>query len=308
MFDVVILTDYRYEKPKKKNWYINQVLKEDQILLDALCGKGLKVCKKDWNCKKFNWKKTKSAIFRSTWDYFEKFDEFFYWKEKNKKNIFFINSSKIIDWNINKIYLKELNNKGINIPESIFIEKGNRINLKNLFNQNQFSTAILKPNISGAARHTYKIEKSELNNFEDIFHKLIEEKDMIFQKYMNNIVIAGEISLIMIGGKYTHSVKKKAKDGDFRVQDDHGGTVENYKPTNEEINFAQRCIEKCPEKPFYARVDVVYDNSGILALNELELIEPELWFRECPLAADMLAEEINNYLLEIKNTSNSISS
>ena len=28
MFDVVLLTDYRYEKPEKKNWYINQVLKE----------------------------------------------------------------------------------------------------------------------------------------------------------------------------------------------------------------------------------------------------------------------------------------
>jgi len=36
MYDVVILTDYRYENPIKKNWYINQVLKEDQLLLEAI--------------------------------------------------------------------------------------------------------------------------------------------------------------------------------------------------------------------------------------------------------------------------------
>ena len=131
---------------------------------------------------------------------------------------------------------------------------------------------------------------------------------MIFQNYMTNIVEEGEISLIMIGGEHTHSVKKKAKKGDFRVQDDHGGTVENYKPSNEEIKFAQRCIEKCPERTLYARVDIIYDNENKLALNELELIEPELWFREYPKSAEILADKVNNYLLDIKNTSNSISS
>ena len=40
MYDVVILTDYRYENPIKKNWYINQVLKEDQLLLEAIKKKG----------------------------------------------------------------------------------------------------------------------------------------------------------------------------------------------------------------------------------------------------------------------------
>ena len=308
MYDVVILTDYRYENPVKKNWYINQVLKEDQLLLEAIKKKGLTVCKKDWNCKKFDWQKTRSAIFRSTWDYFDKFDEFFEWKEKNKKKLFFINSSKIIDWNINKIYLKELSKKGINIPDSIFIQKGDKIDLQKLFDKSQFTTAILKPNISGAARHTYKIENSELKNFEIIFRELISEKDMIFQKFINNIITEGEISLIMIGGKHTHSVKKKAKKGDFRVQDDHGGTVANYNPTKEEIIFAQNCIKKCPEKPLYARVDIIYDNDNKLTLNELELIEPELWFREHPPAAEKLAVEIKNYLFEIKKTSNSISS
>ena len=43
---------------------------------------------------------------------------------------------------------------------------------------------------------------------------------------------------------------------------------------------------------YFARVDLVWDNNGELALSELELIEPELWFRFNAEAADELAEGI----------------
>ena len=67
----------------------------------------------------------------------------------------------------------------------------------------------------------------------------------------------------MIGGKYTHAVKKIAKKGDFRVQDDHGGKVEKYSPSQTEILFAEQCIENSPFSPIYARVDIIYDNKLI---------------------------------------------
>ena len=84
MFDVVILTDNRYVKPKKTDWYIEQVLLEDKLLQRELENKGLKVCKKDWANPEFDWTSTKYAIFRTTWDYFERFNEFFSWIEKTQ--------------------------------------------------------------------------------------------------------------------------------------------------------------------------------------------------------------------------------
>jgi glutathione synthase/RimK-type ligase-like ATP-grasp enzyme len=92
--------------------------------------------------------------------------------------------------------------------------------------------------------------------------------------------------------KFTHAVKKIAKKGDFRVQDDHGGKVEKYHPTKEEITFAENCIKACHFATIYARVDIVYDNNNKPSLSELELTEPELWFRNYPKAAELLAEEI----------------
>ena len=119
---------------------------------------------------------------------------------------------------------------------------------------------------------------------------------MLFKEFLNSIIIKGEISLILINGIYTHAVKKIAKKGDFRVQDDHGGKVERYEPNKNEIKFAEKCINKCIEIPMYARVDLIYDNNNKISLSELELIEPELWFRNNKSSAKLLAKSIKNKL------------
>ena len=294
MYDVVILTESRYLNPKKTNWYIDQVLLEDSILLKELEKFNLKVIKKDWSDKKFDWKQTRYAIFRSTWDYFDKFDTFIKWFEKTKKETLFINSKEIILWNLNKTYLQELSKKGINIAKTIFVDEKQKITLKDLFKKSQFNEAIIKPSVSGAARDTFKITKKNHKKFESNFQKLIKKESFLFQEFLKDIQIFGEISIILIDGEYTHAVRKIAKKGDFRVQDDHGGTVEVYNPVKEEIEFAKLCVSKCPSQPIYARVDLIYDNKKNISLGELELIEPELWFRNNAKSAKLLAKKISN--------------
>ena len=291
-FDIVILTDSRYVDPKETNWYIDQVLLEDKLLLEELEKKNLRVCKKNWADREFDWRTTKYVIFRTTWDYFEKFDKFFLWIEMTKKKTVFINSSEIIKWNIDKHYLRFLQNKGINIAPTTFIEKNNFKSLSKLFIKSKWEKAVLKPAISGAARNTYCITKQNYTDFEDIFNKLIAEESMLLQEYLSDITLNGEISLIMIGGEYTHAVRKIAKKGDFRVQDDHGGKVIKYNAKASEIKFANKCLGACPYKTTYARVDIIYDNKKEPSLSELELIEPELWFRNNKSAASLLAKEI----------------
>ena len=292
MFDIVILSDKRYINPKERNWYINQVLLEDDLLKNQLEIKGLKVTKKSWDDKNFDWRKTRFAIFRTTWDYFDRFDEFFKWIEETKNKTNFINSSEIINWNIDKHYLLELQKKGINIAHTKFIEKNNDITLSQLFDETNWEEAVLKPTISGAARHTYRLNKKNYTLKEKLFEELLNHESMMFQEFLNDIIKSGEISLVMIGGKYTHAVRKIAKNGDFRVQDDHGGTVERHQATNKEIIFAENCIKQCPFNPIYARVDIVYDNNNNPSLSELELIEPELWFRNNNDSVKKLVDEI----------------
>lgn len=76
------------------------------------------------------------------------------------------------------------------------------------------------------------------------------------------------------------------------MQDDFGGTIHDYQPNTEEIVFAEKAFAAYSETPIYGRVDIVWDNDDKMAVSELELVDPEMWFRNYPPSADLLAEEI----------------
>jgi glutathione synthase/RimK-type ligase-like ATP-grasp enzyme len=154
----------------------------------------------------------------------------------------------------------------------------------------------LKPAVSATARHTYKLSLDNLDQHNSIFQKLIGERCMMLQPFQNDIEENGEVSYVLFGGEFTHAVLKKARPGDFRVQDEFGGTVELYSPNQNEIAFAQSAVNACNPVPVYARVDVIKDNDGKLCLVELELLEPELWFRLNPSSAKTFAYHIMNYI------------
>ncbi len=160
----------------------------------------------------------------------------------------------------------------------------------------KWSEAVLKPTISGAARHTYRVNLGNIDRMQKILNNLNLKEDMIVQEFLTDIMNRGEISLIMIGGEFTHAIRKIGKENDFRVQDDHGGRTEKHHATSEEISFAKKVITACPYDPLYARVDIIYDNNGNPSLSELELIEPELWFRNNPKSAEKLSEKILEFL------------
>lgn len=296
-FDVVILTDDRYVDEKDSSDYYQNVYLEDRLVKEALERKGLSVTRKSWSDPKFDWSSTRSVLFRTTWDYFDRFDEFSKWLKEVGEHTQLLNSEKLIHWNIDKHYMLDLQKEGVHICETYFVETGTKESLNELHKKYGLSDFILKPCVSGGARHTYKISENNIDQYEEIFQELIAVEAMMLQPFQHNIVTKGELSLMVMNGKYTHTVLKIAKEGDFRVQDDYGGTVHDYQASKEEIAYAEKAVKSCPEMPIYARVDVFLDNQNKLALAELELIEPELWFRNFPESADELAKGIQQRIL-----------
>tara|TARA_B110001450_G_scaffold102705_1_gene97229 strand:- start:360 stop:1256 length:897 start_codon:yes stop_codon:yes gene_type:complete len=294
--DIVILTEDRYVNPSVINDYNKNLLLEDQLVSDALKNEGISVERKSWSDPDFDWSTTKFIIFRSTWDYFDRYDEFTVWLKNVSTKTTLLNSAEIIHWNIDKHYLLDLKQKGIHICESYFIEKGTDTSLLELHDNLGWEKTVLKPCVSGAARHTYKLEKDTFDQHEMNFQELISNEAMMLQPFQENIMTKGEFSFVIINGKYSHAVLKIAKPGDFRVQDDFGGTVHVHQANEEQIQFSENAVKACKGKPMYARVDVIIDNDDKLAISEIELIEPELWFRNHQNAALILAKEIKKLL------------
>jgi len=294
-YDLVILTDQRYLRDSQDT-YAHNVFYEDLLLQQACDKLGMQVTRKAWDDKNFNWRDTRAVVFRSTWDYFDRFQEFLIWLNDISEQTLLFNAESLIRWNLDKHYLTDLQRKGVPIADTVFVEKNTKKSLSELVATTGWEKTILKPCISGAARHTYLIKAPNDKSLDALFNKLISQESMMLQKYQHHIAAEGEISLMFFNSTFTHAILKKAKPGDFRVQDDFGGTVDPYEPSSEEIAFALRALKACPELPVYARIDIFYDNNEQLALGELELIEPELWLRLKPEAAMVFANAIEKQL------------
>ncbi|MCK4880254.1 MAG: hypothetical protein KAS82_06330, partial [Bacteroidales bacterium] len=279
----------------KRTPHIESIMQEDRLVQTALEKRGLKVRRINWDHPEVDWSDTRYILFRSTWDYFDRFPEFDRWLESVKDHTSMLNPYETVRWNLDKHYLLELAEKGVHIPPTRFMEKGDQKSLKELTAETGWSEIILKPVVSGAARHTYRFTPGKSDRYENIFRNLVVKEAMMIQEFQHQVPEKGEVSFVVIGGKFTHAILKKARSGDFRVQDDFGGTVHPYNASEEEIAFAEAVVSHCKQQPLYARVDAVWDNQNQLAISELELIEPELWFRYNPDAANRLADTFISY-------------
>ncbi len=296
--EIALLTDHRYtaETADEDDWYFKNILYEDELLQNALREHGITSIRVDWADPDVDWSNFQCAVFRTTWDYFDRISEFRPWLEKASSQTRLYNKPSLIWWNLDKHYLADLEKKGIPIVPSLFFETGSTINLKNLLDETGWDEAVIKPCVSGAARHTYRINKNNAGDFQEKVQSLLAEESFILQPFISNVMDSGEDTLVIIDGQYTHAVRKLPKKGDFRVQDDHGGTVHSYQPTKEQIELAEKAMAACPSAPVYGRVDMVKDENKNWAVMELELIEPELWLRENPDAAKQFGRAISRIL------------
>ena len=289
---LVLLTEKRFVSHTGANLVSQNVQAEAVRLKRALEDLGIRSRRVDWSSKDFDWSSADNCLFRTTWDYFERWPEFSTWLNKVKSLTTLINSPKIIHWNTDKHYLKDLESKGCPVIETLYIPKGSNIPLSKMASQFDVTDVVVKPTVSGAGRHTYRITTSNINEFESTFLELNNSEDYMLQPFLPSVLDDGEATLVLFDGTFSHAIKKRAAKNEFRVQDDHGGTVHHHEATQEEIECAEQAFAACEETPVYGRVDMVKGFDGKPKIMELELVEPELWLRFDDKAATKFARAI----------------
>lgn len=291
-WDVVLLTQREYLAGNTDEPYICQLQLEEALIAKPLRERGLRVTRLAWDDPTQDWSRCQLLVFRSTWDYFFRFREFSPWLNQFSGQCQLINSARLLRWNIDKHYLADLQAAGVPIVDTVFVEHGSVTPLATVLRKQGWTEVVFKPVVSGSARLTYRVGPANAPAMQGPFADCVARESMMVQPFMQRVLDEGELSLIVIDGVCTHAVRKVPKAGDFRVQDDHGGHVLAHLASREEIAFAERAVAACPERPLYARVDVVRDDAGGLRLMELELIEPELFLRFHTPAARQLAQAL----------------
>jgi glutathione synthase/RimK-type ligase-like ATP-grasp enzyme len=264
---------------------------DDVRLADALSGLGIAPVPCTWNDAAVDWSGFDAVLIRTTWDYFQRYDEFLQWLERLPVPT--INDSALLRWNSDKRYLLELSQLGVDIVPARVSSAGN---LRELLAGMAGEDVVVKPTVSGGAWNTVR-GHAGAPGFMHAVAQLPSSHDYLVQAFVPEVARDGEWSLLFFDGQFSHAVLKRAATGDFRVQSQFGGSVEQLEPGAAILASAQSALAAVAKLGYpdhaYARVDgVVID--GRFRLMELEMIEPALFLAARPDAAERFATNLEN--------------
>jgi len=270
---------------------------DDRLLVEPLSRHGIRTEPAIWNDPSYDWASCCAVIIRSCWDYHLQPGKFICWvTELESAKIPVYNSVGLVRWNANKSYLRELEAKGVEIVPTFWADDGDLIDLPERLRELGWHNAVVKPRISATAYRTQLVSAEDAEAGQALFDDLRRSAGVMVQKFMEGIATEGEWSLMFFSGAYSHAVLKKPKRGDFRVQNDFGGTARLADPPPHVLQSAIRAVNAV-DSTLYARVDGVVD-SGRLLLMELELIEPALFLSDDPVAPTRFADAIARALAQ----------
>jgi glutathione synthase/RimK-type ligase-like ATP-grasp enzyme len=271
-----------------------QLAADDRLLQRALRERGHRADAVVWDDPTVEWGHYDLIVIRSCWDYHLRPDAFLAWiSHLEGLGVLLGNPPGLLRWNLDKRYLLDLMARGVSVVPTVYLEQGKRADLAALLAERGWGDAVVKPAIAATAFHTWRTSAAAASGAQGRLAALLAERSVLVQPLMPQIV-GGEWSLLYVAGVYSHAVLKRPAPGDFRSQDDFGGTVEPREPPTGLAAQGMAVLALLDTPWLYARVDGLLVE-GAFTLMELELIEPSLFLDAAPLAVDRLAVACEQY-------------
>ena len=265
---------------------------DDQVLAEAIVAAGREAVPVIWGERL---PAAATLAIRSTWDYVEDPDRFAAWLDQlDADGVAVHNPTSLLRWNLHKGYLPDLARHGVPTVPTVVVPRGQRVDVGELLHRHGWDDAVVKPAIGGTARLAVHVDAIGIVAAQRHVEELLVDEDAVVQQFVASVPSTGEISVIVIGGVVTHAIRKRAAEGDWRVQSEYGGTSEPIVVDDRLATAARAAVAAVHPSPTYARIDLVEGLTGQLQLIELELVEPELFFGSCLQAATRMADLLTN--------------
>lgn len=261
---------------------------EHDFMMDALRGpfeaRGFQVEDVAWDDAKADWSSYAAAIIGTTWDYWDRLDEFLAALERIEGQTRLFNGSALVRWNARKTYLRELETKGAKLIPTLWLDVADEAAAKAAFDTLGSDDLVFKRQVGAGAKDQHRLKRGE--PIPELRHP------MMVQPFLKMIQDEGELSFIFIDGEFCHALVKRAQPGDYRIQSTYGGREEKITPSADDLAAARAIIGTLEEAPLYGRVDMLRGPDGGLLLMELEVIEPYLYPIEGPELGERLARGV----------------
>ena len=267
---------------------------DDAPLVPLLCDQNILAEPVRWDDRAVDWQIYDAVIVRSVWDYVQRFPEFLAWLAKlDEKGVPLWNPTSLCRWNARKTYLRDMATLGVRTVPTVWVEKQQPIDLRRILEEQSWRDAVVKPVVSAAGDRTHRLHLDDVDAGQALVDDLVRQRDLMIQPFITDVIDRGEWSLIYLGGRYSHAVRKVAATGEFRVQEEHGGKTEGAEAPAALIASADEIARKIPYPWLFARIDGFEDEqSGEMILAELEALEPLLFLSYDGAAHERFADAI----------------
>ncbi len=261
---------------------------DDRILRDAFLQDNHAVQFEVWSNSRVRWQEYDVILIRSTWDYHRHLSRFLTWAQEASKQSRLVNPWQVVAWNASKKYLLELLDHGVSVVHTeVASDADHAVEYARRLLQ-LHPAIVIKPAVSATAESLFRV--TNLADARDAIQAALTTGDVVIQPYLSSIAEDGELSLIffcLTEWRFSHAVHKLPRLGDFRVQSNFGGTANAVEPSDAIVRFSEEALSCVPPEAIFARVDIV-DWKTDPKIGELELIEPDLFFRDCKDSSDKL--------------------
>ncbi len=264
-----------------------------EVLEEALQRRGVSTEVVVWDDPTVDWPSYDLVVLRTPWDYIDRVGEFVAWARRVEGVTRLCNAASIVEWNTHKRYLFDLEAAAVPIVPTRMVARDAPFPFQRATMRRFEGEVVVKPAVGVGAFGVARLDAATEEAFAHV-EALCMLGDTLIQPMVPSVVENGEVSIVHLGGDYSHAVRKVPAVGDFRIHTEHGGTVAAHEPTDAELAVAADAlavvVAETGERPLYARIDLV-DLAGPV-VNEVEVTEPELFLRLAPGAADRFAAAI----------------
>jgi glutathione synthase/RimK-type ligase-like ATP-grasp enzyme len=264
---------------------------DDRPLFAALDARGVAWDRPVWDDPAVDWSAYDGVLVRTTWDYMERLDAYVAWADRVARVTRLHNPASVVRWNTRKTYLGALEALGVPIAPTVWLTSPEP--LAPILATRGWERGFLKPVVGATARETCRFVAEDLALAQAHADRVLQREALMLQPYLRSVEDDGELSVIVIDGVPSHAVRKIPVPGDYRVQDDFGAKDVRIDLPDDLAALAAQALGAASlllggEPLLYGRVDALRGDDGRLVLNELELVEPSLFLRHAPEAADRL--------------------
>ena len=254
------------------------LLEEGPLLIGALAEAGLEAETAVWNDPGVRWADYDLVVANGVWDNIRHVDDFVRWTETlEREGVALVNSPATLRWNLDKRYLRALQQAGVPVVPTSWVEHPGPVDLE--------GEVVVKPAISGGGHQTARYRPHEHEAAGAHIDDLVGAgRVAMVQPYQPAVDQEGEVGLIFLGGTFSHAIHKEPMirhgAGPLDSLIDNQVVVATT-PAEDQLALGRQAVaaaEALMGPSTYARVDSVRGTRGGPLLLELELLDPLLFF------------------------------